>query len=123
MGSEKPFTGTRELLGYIRDWGPLGMEPLYRGLKDVFEQLQVADLERELFDFVADNWGVRSNRNGRVLAFKLLGTLQTDPAKAALQAIYELVRYRGVAGEELDLIRSVAGKSTVADGDDSIASN
>jgi hypothetical protein len=123
IGSEKPFTGTRKLLGYIRDWGPLGMEPLYQGLRDVFEQLQVADLERELFDFVADNWGVRSNRNGRVLAVKLLGAMNTAPAKAALQAIYELVRYGGIAEEELDLIRSVAGKGKAADGTGSSMSN
>ncbi len=111
VGSEKPFAGTRELLGYIRDCGPLGMEPLYEGIKDLIEQLQVADFERELFDFVADNWGVRSSRNGRMLAAKLLATLNTDRAKAALQALYRLVRNAGLAAEELDLILSVAKKA------------
>jgi hypothetical protein len=110
LGSKKPFTGTRKLLEYIRDWGPLGMEPLYKGIKELFDQLQVADLERALFDFVADNWGVRSNRNGRVLAVKLLGTLDTDAAEAALQAVYELVRYGGIDGDELGLMRSLAEK-------------
>jgi hypothetical protein len=123
LGSEKPFTRTRELLGYLRDWGPLGMEPLYPGIQDLFEQLQVTDLERELFDFVADNWGVRSNRNGRVLAVRLLGTLHTDAANAALQAIYELVRFGGIDSDELDLIRSTTEKGKVADGTGSPASN
>jgi hypothetical protein len=121
LGTEKPFTGTRKLLEYVRDWGPLGMEPLYPGIKDLFEQLQVTDLERELFDFVADNWGVRSNRNGRVLAVRLLGTLHTEPAQAALQAIYELVRYGGVAGDELELVRSIAKKDKATDASSSVS--
>jgi hypothetical protein len=99
------------------------MEPLYPGIQDLFEQLQVTDLERELFDFVADNWGVRSNRNGRVLAVRLLGTLHTDAANAALQAIYELVRFGGIDSDELDLIRSTTEKGKVADGTGSPASN
>lgn len=123
LGLDKPFTGTRELLVYIRNWGPLGMEPLYQGINEVLKQMQAADLERELFDFFADSWGIRSNRNGRVLAVKLLGTLNTDPAKAALQAIYELVKHGEIAGDELDLIRALAEKGKVADGVGSIASN
>jgi hypothetical protein len=116
IGAEKPFTGTRKFLGYVRDWGPLGRGPLCQGIIDVIEQLQVADIERELFDFVADNWGIWSNRNGRVLAVRLLGTLNTRPAKAALEAIYEFVRHGDVSDEELHLIRSVAGKGTLTAG-------
>ena len=92
------------------------MEPLYPGIRDVLKQLQVVDLERELFDFVADHWGIRSNRNARVLAMKLLGTLNTKPAKAALDAIYLFMRHRCVTGEELDLISTLADKVSDADG-------
>jgi len=116
IGQEKPFAGTRKLLVNIRDWGPLEMEPLYQGIKEVFEQLKVVDLERELFDFVADNWGIRSNRNGRVLAVKLLAALNTKQAKAALNAVYELVRFGGVDDEELELIRVISGHEMPAPG-------
>ncbi len=110
IGHEKPFTGTRKLLVNIRDWGPLEMEPLYQGIKEVFKLLEVADLERELFDFVADNWGIRNNRNGRILAVKLLAALNTNQAKAALHAVYELVRFGGIDEEELELIRMSLGQ-------------
>ncbi len=114
IGAEKPFTGMGKFLRYVRDWGPLGMEPLYQGIRDVINQLQIDEPERELFEFVADNWGIWSNRNGRLLAIKLLDTLNTEPSKAALETIYKFVQQHGdVVGEELAFIRAAAGKNSV----------
>lgn len=115
LGAETPFTSSRQLLQYIRDWGPIGLAPLYKGLRSVFEQLQVYNLELELFDFVADNWGIRSNPRGRILAVELLATLGSESARAALQAIYDLVKSGDIAEDELELIRSAVDRAGTAD--------
>jgi len=105
IGAERPFRGTDRFLEYLRDWAPLGMKPLYPGLLTVLDRLEVQNLERHLFEFFADNWGIRGNRDGRTLAVKLLEARHTDPARIAIKAIYDLVQYRGIDPEELALIR------------------
>jgi hypothetical protein len=83
---------------------------MFRGVGLVLERLQVREPERHLFDFFADNWGVRGNRNGRLLAVGLLEALATERASAALRGIFDLVRHQGIAADELDLIRRAAAK-------------
>ncbi|MEL0585942.1 MAG: hypothetical protein AAES65_13805 [Candidatus Thiodiazotropha sp. (ex. Lucinoma kazani)] len=90
----------------IRDWGPLGMEPLYAGLKDVMERLPLRDKERVLFDFYADNWGVRNNRNGRLLTVKILQALSTEKALFTLTAISKYVKNQAVSPDELAVIQA-----------------
>ncbi|MCU7931892.1 MAG: hypothetical protein KZQ90_13910 [Candidatus Thiodiazotropha sp. (ex Codakia rugifera)] len=92
----------------IRDWGPLGMEPLYPGLKDVMERLPLQDKERVLFEFYADNWGVRNNRNGRLLTVKILQALSTEKAFFTLTAISKYVKNQAVLPEELAVIQTAA---------------
>ncbi|MCU7803835.1 MAG: hypothetical protein KZQ96_11605 [Candidatus Thiodiazotropha sp. (ex Lucinoma borealis)] len=92
----------------IRDWGPLGMEPLYAGLKEVLERLPLADIERVLFDFYADNWGVRNNWNGRLLTVKMLQALSTEKALFTLAAISKYVKNQAVLPEELAVIQAAA---------------
>jgi hypothetical protein len=94
-----------QFLCHIRDWGPLGMDPLFPGLAKVLEQMDVAEQERILFDFYADNWGIRNNRHGRLLAVKLLEALGTKKAIFFLQAVSGYVKNQVVAPEELELIR------------------
>ena len=99
----------RTMLGflvYVAGWGPLGMDPLYRGLKDVIEKLGITDAERILFDFYADNWGPRDNQNGRLLAVKTLETLRTEKAHRALEAISAYVKNQKISSEELGMVRS-----------------
>ena len=110
LDDRKPFQPVFPFLRYIRRWGPLGLEPMFRGVGLVLERLQVREPERHLFDFFADNWGVRGNRNGRLLAVSLLEALATERASAALRAIFDLVRRQGIAADELDLIRRAAAK-------------
>ncbi|MCU7893143.1 MAG: hypothetical protein KZQ78_16775 [Candidatus Thiodiazotropha sp. (ex Ustalcina ferruginea)] len=90
----------------IRDWGPLGMEPLYAGLKEVMERLPLADKERVLFDFYADNWGVWNNRNGRLLTVKILQALSTEKALFTLTAISKYVKNQAVSPEELAVVQA-----------------
>ncbi len=93
-------------LVYVRDWGPLGMEPLYRGLKDVLTRLNITGAERILFDFYADNWGLRDNRHGRLLAVKTLEALETHEAHRALEAISAHTKSQNIPPEESQLIRN-----------------
>ena len=81
------------------------MDPLFPGLAKVLEQMDIAEKERILFDFYADNWGIRNNRNGRLLAVKLLEALGTRKAIFFLQAVSGYVENQVVAPEELELIR------------------
>lgn len=90
----------------IRDWGPLGMEPLYGGLKEVMERLPLPDKERVLFDFYADNWGVRNNWNGRLLTVKTLQALSTEKALFTLTAISKYMKNQAVSPEELVVIQA-----------------
>ena len=99
-----------EFLKHIRDWGPLGMEPVFPGLKEVLERLGMVDKERILFDFYADNWGVRDNRHGRLLAIKILEALATLKALIALEAISDYVKNQAVAQDEMELIRGAVEK-------------
>jgi hypothetical protein len=108
LDDRKPFRPVLPFLRFIRRWGPLGMKPMFRGIAVALEQLQVQEIERHLFDFFADNWGVRDDRDGRLLAVRLLEALATERAKAALKAIIELVRNQRIAADELDLIRTAA---------------
>jgi len=105
LSDRKPFQPVFSLLRYIQRWGPLGMEPMFRGVGLALERLQVREPERHLFEYFADHWGIRGSRNGRLLAVRLLEALATERARAALQAILELVRHQGIAPDELDLIR------------------
>lgn len=99
----------RTMLGflvYVRDWGPLGMDPLYRGLKGVIAKLGITDAERILFEFYEDNWGLRDNRHGRLLAVRTLEALGTKKAHRALETISAHVKNQKISSEELKMIRS-----------------
>jgi len=100
-----PEKALLEFLRCIRDWGPLGMEPLFPGLKEVLERLRIADKERILFDFYADNWGVWNNPDGRLLAVKIMEALGTKNALFALEAISDYVKNQAVPPEDLKLIQ------------------
>jgi hypothetical protein len=106
LDGRKPFRSLATFLSQVRDWGPLGMDPMFRDLVRLLERLQVQEPERQLFEFFADNWGLRGNRNGRLLAVRLLEALGTERARTALQAIFELVRNQGIASDELERIRT-----------------
>lgn len=108
LNDAKPFQDVLPFLTYLRDWAPLGMDPMFPGIALVLERLQVQEPERHLFDFFADNWGVRSNRNGRILAVRLLEALGTQGALAALHAISALVENQPISPEEGDLIRAAS---------------
>lgn len=108
-GRENPEIAMFLLLQHVRNWGPLDMEPLYGGLVEILDRLEVEDRERVLFEFYADHWGVRDNRNGRLLAVRTLEALGTDTSRSALYEILNYVRNRGLDTGELALIRSAAG--------------
>ena len=110
LTGEKPFPAVYPFLKNVRDWAPLGMEPMFRGVVTVLQRLQVREPERHLFDFFADNWGVRGNRKGRRLAVKLLEAFATERARIALNAIQSLVRNQPIATDELNLIREATAK-------------
>ena len=93
-----------EFLKYVRDWGPLGMEPLFQGLVEVLLQLGLENQEHVIFEFYADNWGIRNNWHGRLLAVRILEVLATKKAHTALNAIFDYVKKREIEPEELDLI-------------------
>ncbi|MEW8505752.1 MAG: hypothetical protein AB2598_03545 [Candidatus Thiodiazotropha sp.] len=93
-------------LVYVRDWGPLSMEPLYRGVKEVLTQLDITDAERILFDFYADNWGLRDNRHGRLLVVKTLEALGTQEARSALEAISIHTQSHNIPPDESRLIQN-----------------
>jgi len=101
-----PEKALLEFLRRIRDWGPLGMEPLFPGLKEVLERLRIANKERILFDFYADNWGVWNNPDGRLLVVKIMEALGTNKALFALKAISDYVKNQAVPQEELELIQT-----------------
>jgi hypothetical protein len=104
LGNLNPEKTLLKFLRIVRDWGPLAMEPLYHGLKEAFEKLQIANQERIIFDFYADNWGLRDNRQGRLLAVKILEALATENARFILDEILALVRNQGIQPKERELI-------------------
>jgi hypothetical protein len=114
MSNLNPEKSLLKFLRVVRDWGPLAMEPLFHGLKGVLERLQIANQERIIFDFYADNWGLRDNRQGRLLAVKMLEALATEKARFALDEILALVRNQRIQPKERELIhraiRTVAQK-------------
>ncbi len=116
LDDRKPFRQVLPFLRHITRWGPLGMKPAFRGIVLTLERLQVPEIEQHLFDFFADNWGVWGNRNGRLLAVRLLEALATERAKAALKTIIELVRNQEIAADELDLIRTAVGSAEAKSG-------
>jgi len=89
----------------------LGMAPLYRGLVEILDRLQVPDRERILFEYFADQVGVRDNRNGRLLAVRTLEALATDASRAALREILTYVQNRGLEPAEIVLLRGAAGEA------------
>ncbi len=111
LGSGNPGKIMLGFLGYVRDWGPLRMPPLFHGLKTVLQRLGVREQERILYDFYADNWGLRDNWHGRLLAVKMLEALATQKARLALNSIYGYVKYRDVQPEELQLIEAARHRS------------
>jgi hypothetical protein len=114
-GPDHPEHAMLKLMKYVRDWGPLGMMPLYRGLVEVLERLGVADKESILFELYADHWGVRDNPKGRLLAVRTLQALGTDAAGSALREILAYVRHRGLEPAELALITAAAGEAVPAE--------
>jgi hypothetical protein len=116
LGRRHPEKTTLAFLKYVRDWGPLRMEPLYYGLIEVLERLQISDLEKIYFEYYADNCGVGDNRFGRLLAVNMLQATSTRKARVALIEIYKLSRNQDIQPEELTLIkkaiRAIAHKKT-----------
>lgn len=109
-GAKCPERNMLEFLRYVRKWAPLGMEPLFQGLKEVLDRLQLADKERILFEFYADNWGAGDNPRGRQLAVRLLEAMGTSKAYAALLTIHTHVENQGLPPEELAMIRRSLAK-------------
>jgi hypothetical protein len=105
-----------ELLAGTRDWGPGGMNPMFRGIAEVLERLQIREQERVLFDFYADNWGVRNNPAGRSLVVKILGSLGTGAALATLRSIAGYVENRAMPPEELALIAGTLAEMEAVSG-------
>lgn len=93
-----------ELLMRIRDWGPTGEGPMCAGIKELLQRLDIAGQERILFEFYAENWGVRNNPNGRKIAINLLRALATKKALFTLEAILEFVRNQAIPQEEVNSI-------------------
>ena len=112
LGRKSPHVITLKFLRYVRDWGPLRMEPLFYGLKEVLERLQIPDQEKIYFEFYADSCGIADNRHGRLLAVNMLKAVGTEKARAALNAIYEYSKNQNIQPEELELIQRAI--STVA---------
>ncbi len=110
LEGKSPEKAILEFLRHIRDWGPLGMEPVFAGLKEVLERMGIADKERILFDFYADNWGVRNNHHGRLLAVKILEVLGTAKALIALESISNYMKNQAVTPNEITLIRIAVNK-------------
>jgi len=105
LGRKNPEKTALEFLRYVRDWGPLRMEPLFYGLKEVLDKLQIPDQEKIYFEFYADNCGVGDNRFGRLLAVNMLEALGTEKARAALTGIYDFTKNQDIQPEELELIQ------------------
>ena len=105
LGRKNPEKTTLKFLRYVRDWGPLRMEPLFYGLKEVLERLRIPDQERICFEFYADNCGVGDNRFGRLLAVNVLEALGTEKARVALTGIYNFSKNQDIQPEELELIQ------------------
>jgi hypothetical protein len=114
LDSKKPFRRVSLLLRYIRDWGPLGRKPMFAGVVLVLQRLQVQEPARHLFDFFADNWGVRNNPSGRLLAVRLLEALADERSQRALLAILELVNNQDIAPRELDRLHAAIDNCTAA---------
>ena len=116
LGRRHPEKTALAFLRYVRDWGPLRLAPLFHGLKEVLERLQIPDLEKIYFEYYADNCGVGDNRFGRLLAVNMLKVMGTRKARVALIEIYKLSRNQDIQPEELKLIkkaiRAVAHKKT-----------
>jgi len=93
-----------KFLKYVRDWGPLAMNPLFRGVSEMLRRLGLEGQEHVIYEFYADNWGVRNNWHGRLLAVRTLEALATQRAQAALNSIFDFVKNRDIEAEELDLI-------------------
>jgi hypothetical protein len=108
LSGDIPERALRRLLHYVKDWGPLDLVPLYKGLKVVVERLGVRDSEQILFDFYADHWGVRSNRDARLIAIRTLDAMDTEAARSALCDLLAYARNRVLDPDELDLLQSVA---------------
>jgi hypothetical protein len=96
------------------------MEPLFYGLKEVLDRLQIPDLEKIYFEYYADNCGVGDNRYGRLLAVNMLEVMGTRKARVALLEIYKLSKNQDIQPEELKLIkkaiRGVAHKKARIEG-------
>ena len=117
LGTRNPERTTLAFLRYVRDWGPLGMQPLFHGLKDVLHRLQIPDQERIYFEYYADNCGVGDNRLGRLLAVNMLEATGTRKARIALLEIYKFSKNQDIQPEELkhikQAIRAIADKDTM----------
>jgi hypothetical protein len=118
LGRKHPEKIALEFLRYVRDWGPLRMEPLFYGLREVLERLHIPDQERIHFEFYADNSGVVDNRYGRLLAVNMLKAVGTEKARVALNAIHDYTKNQNIQPEELELIQraiSAVDKNLQAD--------
>ena len=105
MGRKQPEKAAYEFLRYVRDWGPLRMDPLFYGLSEILDKLHVPDQERLYFEFYADNSGVTDNRYGRLLAISMLKAVGTEKARGALRAIHDYTKNHNIPHQELELIR------------------
>ena len=105
LGRKHPEKIALNFLRYVRDWGPLRMDPLFYGLREVLERLHVPDQERMHFEFYADNSGVVDNRYGRLLAVNMLKALGTEKARVALNTIHDYTKNQNIQPEELELIQ------------------
>jgi len=92
-------------LRYVTKWGPLGMSPLFHGLCEIFKELKVSNQEKLLYDFYADNWGVRNNPHGRLLVVKSLEAMGTKKAGVALESIFKYIQNQNIQADELNMVQ------------------
>ncbi|PID42527.1 MAG: hypothetical protein CSA52_01400 [Gammaproteobacteria bacterium] len=104
-------------LRHVRNWGPLGMPPLFQGLCEILGNMGVADQEKLLYDFYADNWGARNNPNGRLLVVKTLEAMGTKKAGAALALIFEYIQNQPVHADELAMVQQAIESVSQVTGD------
>lgn len=119
LGRKHPEKIALNVLRYVRDWGPLRMQPLFNGLREVLERSHIPDQERIYFEFYADNSGVVDNRHGRLLAVNMLQAVGTEKARVALNAIYDYSENQNIQPQELDHIQTTIGAVTNGLGEDS----
>lgn len=108
LGEQQPQRALKRLIQAVKDWGPLALAPLYTGLQEIIERLQIPDQEQILFDLYADHWGLRGDPSIRLILLHLLVALDTEAARSALQDLSDYTRNRSLEPAEFALLRAAS---------------